>query len=237
MLSESHRENLPSRIEQRIDAHLTLAERLRKHREEPAAGPSPFVTIARQYGCEAMALAEFLSNQLPGGPWPIYNRVILEKMADETPVTEKLFHALDMRARSGIEEFFEHLIGRSPTDLRVLHQLVRTERALASLGHCIIVGRGASVLTSGLPGGVHIRLIAPKSWREKNLMERFGWSKERTQEVLYEEEHGRSNFFRKYLNQDPNNPELYDLMLNSAQLTRAEEAAAVLALYRARFSH
>ena len=234
-MTDSKKEHLPPRVEQRIDAQITLAERLKSAPITAAHAPAPFITIARQYGCEAMALAETLAAEMPGGPWPIYNRQILDSIVEETHSSNRIFEAIDVHVRSGIEEFFESLLGRSPSDLRMLHHLVRTVRAVATLGHCIIVGRGAPVLTSGLPGGIHVRLIASKEWREKNLIQRFKWSKEQTHEVLREEEHGRGNFFRKYLGQDANNPEFYDLMLNSARLSRAEEVAAIMSLYRIRF--
>lgn len=235
-MAEHHREHLPSRIQHRLDAQILLAERRKKSDKVEAVQPAPFITVARQYGCEAMALAELLSERLPNGPWPVYSRQIFEKMAEEGPISERLLNSLDVHARTGIEEFFQNLLGRSPTDLRVLHQLVRTVRGLGLLGHCIIVGRGASALTAGLSGGIHIRLIAPRAWREKSLTERFNWSPEQVRSVLDEEEHGRHSFFRKYLGQDPDNPELYDLVLNTARLTRDEQTAAVQALYLTRFA-
>jgi cytidylate kinase len=232
-MPDSKREHLPLRVEHRLEAQITLADRLKSRgtKEQP---PAPFITIARQYGCEAMTLAEELAARMPDGPWPVYNRQVFEKMAEEEHISLRLFDALDVHVRSGIEEFFQGLLGRSPTDLRMLHHLVRTVRALATLGHCIIVGRGAPVLTAGLAGGIHVRLIAPNEWRERNLIQRFGWSKEQALEVLHEEQHGRHNFFRKYLNQDANNPELYDLMLNVARLTRPEQIGSIMALYRER---
>jgi cytidylate kinase len=234
-MPESHKESLPSRIEQRIDAQITLAHRLNKTAVAPSPKPAPFVTIARQFGCEAMTLAEELAQKMPAGPWPVYNRQIFETMAQETNVSERLLNALDVHARNGIEEFFENLLGPTPTDLRLLHQLVRTVRGLGLLGHCIIVGRGSSALTHGLPGGIHVRLIAPHNWRERNLIQRFGWKPDQAHAVMREEEHARHSFFQKYLGQNPNNPELYDLVLNTARLSRPEQAAVIYALYQARF--
>lgn len=233
-MSDTRREHLPPRVEQRIDTQILLSQRL-KSTPAVAAHSAPFITIARQYGCEAMALAEELAAKMPGGPWPVYNRQIIETMVEETHVSDRLFNALDVRVRSGIEEFFESLLSRSPSDLHMLHHMARTMRALATLGHCFIVGRGAAVLTEGLPGGLHVRLAAPRAWREQNLIQRFGWSKEQTHSVQYEEEHGRHNFFRKYLGQDANNPEHYDLILNAARLSRAEQTGAVFELFKSRF--
>ncbi len=233
-MSDTKREHLPLRVEQRLETQIMLADRLRS-RGTATPTVAPFITIMRQYGCEAMSLAEELAAQMPDGPWPVYNRQLFEKLAEEEHVSHRLFNALDVHVRSGIEEFFENLLGHSPSDLRLLHHLVHAMRAVGALGHCIIVGRGAPVLTAGLTGGIHVRLIAPYDWRERNLIQRFGWSKEQAHDVLREEQHGRHNFFRKYLNQDANNPELYDFMLNTAHLSRPEQLALIMTLYRSRF--
>jgi hypothetical protein len=112
---------------------------------------------------------------------------------------------------------------------------VRTERALALLGHCIIIGRGGVLLTAGLPGGIHVRLVAPEAWRLKNLIAHFGWDEHRARTMLREEEHSRHSFFRKYLGQDESDPLHYDVILNAAQTTLAEQAAAIACLFGARF--
>ena len=236
-MPDSHKEYLPSRVEHRIEAQILLSNRMKRTGSREESTPAPFITIARQYGCEAMALAEDLAKKMPGGVWPVYNRQIFEKLAEEEPISEQLLNALEVHVRNGIEEFFQSLLGRAPSDLRLLHRLVRTVRALGALGHCIIIGRGASALTSGLPGGIHIRLIAPLPWREQNLIQQFGWTQAQSHSVLEEEEHGHHSFFRKYLGQDPRNPELYDLVLNTSRLSREEQVAAILAVFQKRFSH
>ena len=123
------------------------------------------------------------------------------------------------------------MIGASPPDIRVLRHLIRIERALATLGRCIIVGRGGVLLTAGLPGGLHIRLVAPEAVRLKSLVARFGWEQDKAQQFLHAEEQGRHSFYRKYLGQDPNNPEHYDLVVNTARLTREEQVDTIVALF------
>ena len=66
-MSKSGHDPLPARVEQRIDAQLAVAERLRGHLPAAASGTAPYVTISRQYGCEAMELAELLAPRLALG--------------------------------------------------------------------------------------------------------------------------------------------------------------------------
>ena len=233
------KEPLPLRVEQRIRAQIEAAQRYRQAKEPP---PSlPFMTVSRQYGCEAMefaqALAEVLNREskLPPGHWQVYNRQIIESIGAEAPLATGLLESLDVRARSGLEEFFQTLVGHAPPDIEVLKLLVRVERALAHHGHCILVGRGGAMLTSDLPNGIHVRLVAPEEWRQKSLVTRFRWDAARARQFIREEDNNRSTFFRKYLNQDVNDLLHYDLILNVARLSRDEQVESVAAVFRQRF--
>ncbi|MFZ5433215.1 MAG: AAA family ATPase [Calditrichota bacterium] len=232
---------LPARIEQRINVQLSVAHRMR---ETPASVPhAPFVTISRQYGCQAMELAEVLAHRLaalerlPEDQWQVYSRKIIEDISGEVRLSGRILEALDVRARSGLEEFFQTLVGQAPPDIEVLHHLVQTVRALAMHGRCVLVGRGGAILTGGLPGGIHIRLVAPEPWRLRSLVNRFGWDENKARTFLRQEEDHRHSFFEKYLGRDVNDPGHYDLILNVARLHRDEQAEAVIGLFRQRFSH
>ena len=232
---------IPSRIEQRIEAQVN--EMAQRKAKKPANGARtvPFLTISRQYGCEAMTLAEQLAPRLAaaegntGAKWQIFNRQILETLSQQEHLSERLLDALDIHTRGGIEEFFDTLIGQAPSDIHVLKMLVRTERALALLGHCIIIGRGGVLLTAGLAGGIHVRLVAPDTWRMKNLITRFNWPEQKARMVLHEEANARHSFYYKYLGQDVSNPLLYDLTLNTSRADRDEQASAIAGLFKERF--
>jgi cytidylate kinase len=167
--------------------------------------------------------------------WPVYSRQIIERMSEEVKYSGRVLDALDIHVRTGIEEFFEGLVGNAPPDITVLRHLVSTLRGLALLGRCVIVGRGGAVLTAGLPGGIHVRLIAPEPWRQKNLVSRFGWDEAKARTFLREEEDRHHSFFYKYLQQDVNDPVHYDLILNVARLSREAQLMAVAAVFKQRF--
>jgi len=238
-MPDRSKEPLPARVEHRIRATIELAQRYRAGKEPAPA--VPFVTVSRQYGCEAMEFAHALSeklaaeNRLPPGHWQVYNRQIIEAITAEVPLAENLIESLDVHARSGLEEFFQTLMGSSPPDIEVLKLLARVVRALAHHGNCILVGRGGALMTHDLPYGIHVRLVAPESWRLNSLITRFGWDKSRAHSFLHEEDTNRSQFYRKYLNRDVNDPLLYDIILNVSRINREEQVEAAAALCRKRF--
>jgi cytidylate kinase len=233
------KEPLPPRVEQRLRTHIEVAQR---RRESKVPSPSaPFITVSRQYGCEAMefanGLAEVLNREskLPPDHWQVYNRQIIEAIGAEAPLATGLLESLDVRARSGLEEFFQTLVGHSPPDIEVLKLLVRVVRALAHHGHCILVGRGGAIITGNLANGLHVRLVAPEEWRLQSLITRFGWDAVRARQIIREEDESRGAFFRKYLNQDANDSSHYDLILNVARLSRDDQVESVAAVFRRRF--
>jgi hypothetical protein len=236
------KDSMPSRVEQRLDAQLALVSRMKSRPVAASTAPAPFVTISRQYGCEAMALAELLAPRLAAAEksgvdaWPIYSRQLLEGLSETSHLSQRVVDALDVRSRSGIEEFFQTLIGQSPPDIKVLHHLVRCERALGLLGHCVIVGRGGALLTAGLKGGIHIRLIASEEWRLENLVARFGWDAAKARAFLHAEESDRHSFYHKYLGMDVGQAEHYDLILNVGRISRQQQVEVIMTYFHSRIS-
>ena len=189
-----------------------------------------------------MSLAEPLAARLAeiegvnADAWQIYSRQIVEEMALKLDLPTRVIDALDRTARGGVEEFFSTMMSRTAPDLKILRQLVSTVRAVAVLGHAIIIGRGGAILTAGLPGGIHVRLLAPEAWRLQSLVERFAWDADKARQVMRQEERHRATFFTKYLGQDGNDPAHYDLILNVARTSREEQVETIAAVFRQRFA-
>ena len=144
-----------------------------------------------------------------------------------------VFNEAVVEARGAIEEFVETLVGQI-SDLKLMHKLVHAMCATALLGRCIIVGRGGSLLTRHLPGGIHVRLIAPEEFRLKGLVDRLGWTEEDARKELHERDSHRIGFFQKYLHRDSNDPENYDLVLNASRLSRDEMCEQIITLFKTR---
>lgn len=230
---------LPPRVEQNLESQIRVSTRLKNLAASHPTGPVPFVTLSRQFGCEAIALADVLAvkldetEKLDQGSWQVYSRKLIEAMADEQYSYDQLMSALDSKARGAIEEFVESLLGRI-SDLRLLHKLVHTMRATATLGRCVIVGRGGAMMTRDMAGGIHVRLVASEEFRLKRLIERYDWSELTASTRMREEDNHRRSFYQKYLHRDASDPELYDLVLNAERMNRDEMAGQILTLFRAR---
>lgn len=220
-----------------IDARIHVqAERWRRHRIVPKAGASvaaiPFLTISRQYGCPAWTLAEEiarrLNQRLGGEEYVIYDKKLLEWIAANRSIETELVDSLNERHKGELEDWVVSLISGRPSEWSVFKELAKAVRSLALHGRAILIGRGSTSITRDLPGGVHIRIVAPADWRLNALESEWPDRAEKvTLEMLLKLDKERESYVRKYLGEDPNAPELYDITLNASRLSVDQQADAI----------
>ena len=68
-----------------------------------------------------------------------------------------------------------------------MQHITKTILRLAGLGHTIVVGRGASVITARLPNVFHVRLVAPLATRIRHTAEYYQMSE--TEAAKFVREH------------------------------------------------
>jgi cytidylate kinase len=223
-----------NRLRAQVELHRRLAQLDEERERTPQAGP--FITISRQYGCMAYALAERLAQRLgvefPEWNFTIYDRKILEVLAQRKSFTADLIDSLSARTRGVIEDWADFLIAGRPSEVQVVRHLVRTLCSVAALGEAILIGRGGAVITRKLAAGIHVRLIAPLEWRIARLRENPERAAEANAEFVKRADRERERFTRKYLGADGSDPELYHLILNNQYLSMEEQVEVITALVR-----
>ncbi len=193
---------------------------------------TPFITISRQFGCGAFPLAEAIAEELMKRdpeklPWAVYDKALVEKIAQDHQMSEEIVSSLGKKLRSEMEESALGLFKYFTPELKIYRSMVQTLRALAQHGRVIIVGRGGAILTKDLPGGFHLRLIAPLEWRAERVAELFKLNLTEAKEYTIKMDAEREGFLRKYLNADAGDPTHYHMILNNARLTLEQKVKAV----------
>ena len=84
----------------------------------------------------------------------------------------------------------------------------------------VIVGRGGQVLLRGIPGILHVRIIAPLQDRIQRLMAESGESEKELSRILKQSDRESGGFLRAFLDADWENPELYDLTISTRNFPR-----------------
>ena len=135
------------------------------------------VTISRQAGCGALAvaqkLAEYLQSRSPKDacPWTVFDRNLMDKVLEDHNLPTRLAQFLPEDRVSELEDMMQELLGAQPSSWRIVPQTSETILHLAELGNVIIVGRGANVITARLDHVFHVRLVGSLERRVARLME------------------------------------------------------------------
>lgn len=92
------------------------------------------------------------------------------------------------------------------------------------------MGRGGVFITGDLPGGVHVRLVAPHQQRVEATARRLGVPPDEAARWVHEADRNRAIFYRRYWPYKHLVPETFTVTLNTAGLSEDQMAAAVLPL-------
>ena len=212
------------------------------HRVPPGTAPLviPFVTISRQAGAGGNTLAEHLVERLnlldpdPERPWTCWDRELVERVAADHHISQELIDSIEETQRTWLSEFFTGLsfseAAQQLDELAIYRRVGVTVRALAQLGRVVIVGRGGVCITRSMPGGTHIRLVAPLNGAIEFMMRKLNASRDRASEQVRQLDRNRESFYRRYWPNHPLDAEMFHMTLNTANLTEQQVVECMLPL-------
>jgi cytidylate kinase len=222
---------LPSSVEERISGWVRIQER--RAAATAKICPRPCVTISRQFGCEGFPLSlrlQQLFEQATGEPWSIFDKVLIERMAQDEEVSLRLLGALEDPARY-LEDFGFHPRGVFTSD-EAFARMAASVVHCARDGNAIIVGRGGAILCRKLENCFHFRLEASLDWRVAGLARRMGITPREAQDLEKTQSRLREQFLREYLGADAAAGSCYDAVFNNERHGVEAIAAAILAYVR-----
>lgn len=227
-------------VDARIAAHLRAWEQIKRVDNPAFHEAHPFITLSREFGCEALPLARQLVELLnarcrPTIPWVAYDRELLDRVASELHLRHDVVEGLDGVRRDAMTELFDAVLNRKVDEAVVFRKLAEVIRSLAVHGHSVIVGRGSYLLTQDLKTGLHVRLVAPYPWRISKVAISRNVSYADAERIVTQGERERGNFLRTYFMHDTERPMAHDLIINNAQFNVAQIAEIIFAALAARF--
>lgn len=220
------------------ETDLQIAAQLKLHFAKNRDLKPLFITISREFGCDAKKLANFLVEKLNSEgrehPWQSFERSSLLELAEPGELNEEMLQLLDQYGHSEFQGYIQEAIFGRPSQYRTIKNLAKMIRVLARRGHVLFVGCGASVLTKDFSTGVHFRLFAPLEWRIQNFANRWGVDQKTAEKRVAESQKHRDAFLQTYLAEAIDNPNLYDLMINNSRIAPEAFGDMALALVRRR---
>ena len=192
---------------------------------EPEGEPfKPFVTISRMAGSGGAAVAQGLADKVG---WPLFDREVLQYMAGDDAVRQRLYETLDERDIGFIEETVRTFASAEFKRHDYFHRLTETILAIAHQGNAVFLGRGADLI---LPRhlGVRVRIVALAAARAQRYAKDHDIDTVQAARELERLQQQRAEFVRNHFNVDPDAQDRCDLALNLTSIT-VDEAVHLIA--------
>jgi cytidylate kinase len=106
--------------------------------------------------------------------------------------------------------------------------------SISELGGVVVVGRGANFIL-GHDRGFHIRVVAPREVRVRNLVTREGMSEHDARREIERADHERDAWVRQVFGRSADDPLAYDLVINHLSISMESATSLVAAAAQEKF--
>ena len=210
-----------------------LLNHLGKQRnEEMNVEAGPVITISRECGCSANRIAIKLSKILSGYSylsetkkdveWHWVNKEVIENAASELEMNQEQIRSVFLgEVKTSLHDVttaFSTSKVYDADDQKVIDTVKAVVKQLARDGHCIIVGRAASVVSRDIPQRLNVRLQAPLEWRVKRIMQISNMTYADAQDYVLEIDRERNLFVEHIAGRKLDNND-FDIVFNYATMT------------------
>jgi cytidylate kinase len=199
---------------------LEVAERhWQARRENKVERKGITIALARAAGAPGTTVASEVGKRLN---WPVYDHLLLERIAKEMGLRTQLVESVDERRRSWLLEMVEGFVSADGvSELSYVRHLTQTILSLAEHGECVIVGRGAAQI---LPPKttLRVRLDGDLDDRIAAVSSRLSLSRDKAAKWVADTEHRRETFIKDHFLKSPADARYYDLILNTSTWSVAD---------------
>ncbi len=102
--------------------------------------------------------------------------------------------------------------------MKFLHAMQTVIYKAARRDNVVIVGRGGQIILKGIPGVLHVRVVAPFPDRVKRLVAQDGGDEKELSRILKQSDRDSEGFIRTFFDAEWEDANLYDLTINTRKL-------------------
>ncbi len=186
-----------------------------------------YITVSRSTGSDGEDVVIKLAAQMG---WQIYDKEILNYMAEDMDVHVKALESVDERTISWINDwlvpFFTSKTSAHVEQLSYYKHLGKVLLIIARHGKAIIVGRAAGQI---LPRerGLRVRITAPFNLRCERYAEKNNINIEQARMIIREADDSQRRFVRDFAGIDIDDPHQYDLVCNTEKMSSESVAKLI----------
>ena len=198
---------------------------------QPSGGEMKAITISRMYGSGGGEIAARLARRLN---WHLIDHELVARVARELGISEQQAEVQDEYAKGFIARVVSQFVTTVPTAAapvvqvapkdqtdqdRYQETLRRVVESAADTGRAVIVGRASQIILAKRRDVLHVFIEAPLQARIAYVALRENRDAAGAQERIQLKDGDRSRYFQTVYHQDPNDPMLYDLVINTGVLS------------------
>jgi cytidylate kinase len=184
------------------------------------------ITISREYGAGGIDVGRNLADALG---WQYLDKELVHEAAALAKASEPDLERIDEHAISVADRFRLH-----PPQEAYLPALKQVMTDHARNGQAVIVGRGAHVILRGQPDCLHVRLVAPLSWRAERVTQRDDLSVEQAVARCREVDRERVKFTTYFFSEEVTQPAAYHVVVNTDRFGINETVELIAGFVRGR---
>ena len=175
------------------------------------------ITISRQLGSLGDEVAQAISARTG---YRIISRELINQAARQAGVPEVALATIDDLNLLGLRP--------STADRHAYHQAISTlMHSVVDSGQMIIIGRAGQIILQDHPQVLHVKVIAPAELRSTRIARSEGISLENARARISASDKSRRSYLSRYYHVRWDDPELYDVMINTARLDPDQAACLV----------
>lgn len=175
------------------------------------------ITISRQMGSLGCEIANTVAECLD---YLVVWREVINQAALRARTPEVALATIDELDLLGLRPPLKEMQAYHEAVRELMHELVEK-------GNVIIVGRAGQVILKGVEGVLHVRLYAPMDVRIERVAAHNHVSFEMARAQVDASDRTRQRYLRRYYRARWDDPDLYDLMINTGHLSTVDVAAII----------
>ena len=201
----------------------------------------PFISISRDFGCQANAIAQRLSKELTrrckefgkGKEWRWINKSILEESSKALKLSpSKIEYVFHSKNKTMMDDIVSAMATRYyKSDKKIRKTITDVIRSIAKTGHVIIVGRGGVAFAKDNPLSFHIKLTAPIEWRIDRISKNYNKSPESALTYINEIDKERKFLIDNFMG-FKTDYSIFDIVFNRKTITENEIITTIISLLK-----
>jgi len=173
----------------------------------------PFLAVSRKAGSGGAEVARLVGQRLG---WRVLDRELVEDLAQQLELSPKLLALMDETRTNWFSDSLLNLMNSRLVLQDSYVAMLGKMMALAACdGNVVFVGRGAHIMLPR-PAGLSVRVVGSREFRIRQMAAREELDERTAERRVDELEASRSDFMHRQFRVDPDDPNLYDLIVDAS---------------------